>query len=379
MLAKPDGGVGANDKQELHLDYLASQYLLDLRDSDRTAFELVSNVAFANMAAEAIACLREPLQAQSKLQNLTVYLDAPLLLDMLGVNAEYADYGQELLQSIRESGAIPAILDHCVAEAEGAIHAQLAYLRSGVNKISTNWGVSAKPDLLSALITNVGERAETRLGIKVERDPEVNLHRKAASTVGDIEAEIESRMKAWRNPDAKEYDRKSVWSMLAIRDSSDPCPRICDCKWLLLTRNTALVSIANKAWATWLNGSTRHSKTNIERWAPVAMSDKQFAGYVWARTGGSFSTVSRARLLAHCSAAVRPRADIKARAYNLVLELSGQTNAEDIAALFEDREGGKALMRVTKGDPEDVTQERLPFIIEEVKRAAGEYASKTSS
>ena len=85
--------------------------------------------------------------------------------------------------------------------------------------------------------------------------------------------------------------------------------------------------------------------------------------------------MSKARLLAHCSAAVRPRADVKARAYNLVLELSGKAEADDIAALLEDREGARALMRATKGDPEDVTPERLPFIIEQAKLAAGEYAA----
>jgi hypothetical protein len=32
-------------------------------------------------------------------------------------------------------------------------------------------------------------------------------------------------------------------------------------------------------------------------------------------------------------------------------------------------------MRATRGDPEDVTRERLPYILEQVKRAAGEYAA----
>ena len=44
-------------------------------------------------------------------------------------------------------------------------------------------------------------------------------------------------------------------------------------------------------------------------------------------------------------------------------------------ALFEDREGARALMRATRGDPEDVTPERMPFILEQVKLAAGEFAA----
>jgi hypothetical protein len=88
--------------------------------------------------------------------------------------------------------------------------------------------------------------------------------------------------------------------------------------------------------------------------------------------------MSKARLLAHCSAAIRPRPDVKAKAYNLVLELHGKDEAEHIAALLEDREGERALMRATRADPEDVTRERLPFIVEQVKLAAGEFAAEVA-
>lgn len=375
VLNKPSDFINEQDAEELHLDFLVSQFLIDLRDSDAVAFERVSNVAFANMAAEAIACFQESTSDGRSLETLTVYLDSPLLLDMLGVNTEYAEYGHELLEAIKASGATPAVFDHCVAEAESAIHAQLNYLRSGVNQLSANWGIGTKPDLLSALAGNVAERVNARLGIAVHKDPVVQLHRRSPDTVGDIEASMVTRMQAWRNEEAKEYDRKSVWAMLAIRDALEPCMRICDSKWVLLTRNTPLVSIANNAWSAWLKGSTKHSHSHIERWAPIAMSDKQFSGYLWTRAGSGNGEISKARLLAHCSAAIRPRTDVKARAYNLILELNGNAAADDIAALLEDREGAKALMRATHGDPEDVTAKRLPFIIEQVKLAAGEYAA----
>lgn len=374
-LGKPASTESQSERDELHLDFLVSQFLLDLREKNASAFDRLSDIAFANMAAEAIACFSEPNSPPGPLTELTVYLDSPLLLDMLGVNAEYSDYGKELLEAIAASGAKPALFDHCVAEAESTIGAQLTYLRSGVNQISANWGTSAKPDLLSALSGCVGERAEKRLGITLERDPDINLHKRSPSTVGDIETTMVEKMRAWRNEEAKEYDRKSVWSILALRNTSSPCHRICDSKKILLTRNSALVRIANDSWLAWLKGSTKFSATHIDRWPPAAMSDKQFAGYLWARTGGHDGSISRARLLAHCSAAVRPRADVKARAINMVLELSGREEADDVAALLEDREAIRALMSATRGDPEDVTRDRLPFILEKVKLAAGEFAA----
>lgn len=375
ILNKTAATTDQHELEELHLDFVVSQYLLDLRDSNPAAFDRVSDIAFANMAAEALACFNEPSTSQTTLAGLTVYLDSPLLLDMLGVNSEYAEYGAELLEAINASGATAAAFDHSIVEAESVVSAQLAYLRSGINHATSRWGVTAKPDLLTALMGNVGERVAKRLGIQIHRDPELNLHRRASGPVGDIEAYMTERMQAWGTVESREYDRKSVWSMLSIRDTGTPCTRVCDSKLLLLARNTALVNIANTAWMSWLKGATRHSQIHIEKWAPVAMSDKQFAGYLWLRGGGHDGSISRSRLLAHCSAAVRPRADIKARAYNLVLDLSGRQEADDVAALLEDREGARALMRATRGDPEDVTKERLPYILEQVKLAAGEYAA----
>ena len=100
ILKKATSSDDPVESSELHIDFLVSQFLLDLRDNKPASFELVSNIAFASMAAEAIACFREPLNASTSLQHLTLYLDAPLLLDMLGVNAEYTDYGKELLDAI---------------------------------------------------------------------------------------------------------------------------------------------------------------------------------------------------------------------------------------------------------------------------------------
>lgn len=360
-------------RYSLHLDYLVSSFLINLGECDPAAFETVSNIAFASMAAEAIACFREPQKDTGDLSSLTVLLDTPLVLDMLGVNAEYADYGKDLLQLLKDSGCNVAVLDHSVAEAENTIQAKLAYMRSGVNQLAL--GTSVRPNYLAALSGNVAERVEARLQIEIKRDPEINLHRRSQTTVGDIESDMNSRMAAWRNEDAKDHDRKSVWAMISLRDSTLLQLRICKAGWLLLTRNTPLLKISNDAWKTWLRGSTKHSQANIERWAPVSMTDKQFAGYVWARTGGGPSTISQTLLLAHCSAAVRPRADIKAKAYNLILEMHGQEEAQDIVALFEDREGGRALMRATLGDPEDVTPQRMPLILERVKLAAGEFAA----
>jgi hypothetical protein len=360
------------EQVELRLDFPVAQFLLDLQSGKPDLFNRVSDIAFANMAAEALACFSEPAGGASSLSSFSVYLDSPLLLDMLGVNADYADYGQELLQMIKAAGAAPVVFDDCIVEAESVVAAQLASLRSGSMQRVNHWGASAAPHVLNALVKNVGERAAGK-GIASRPDPQHDLLRRSKSAVGDIQALVTRMMAAWQNQEARNHDERSIWSMLRIRDTSTPCNKIRDSKAIFVARNTLLVRIANDSWRTWLQ--THHSRNVAERWAPIAMSDKQLAGYLWLRNGTGNGTMSRARLLAHCSAATRPRPDVKARAYNLVLELHGKQEADFVAALLEDREGERALMRATRADPEDVTPQRLPYILEQMKLAAGQFAA----
>jgi hypothetical protein len=366
--------IEAHERRDLRLDYHVAQFLLDLRDHHQTLFDRVSDIAFANMAAEALACFSEPAGDPDALKGMVIYLDSPLLLDVLGVNADYAEYGRELLDMIRVSGAVPAVLDDCVMEAESVVAAQLAYARSGISQKTSHWGTAAKPHILNALKDNVGVRA-VAIGVEVHKDPDVALFRRATGTFGDIQVEMTRRMQSWPNDEARHHDERSIWSMLKIRDSSSVCFRICDSKALFIARNTALVKIANDAWRIWLKGQGKHSQTIAERWAQIAMSDKQLAGYLWLRRGIGNGQMSKIRLLAHCSAAIRPRLDVKAKAYNLALDMHGKDGADHLAALLEDREGERALMRAVRADPEDVTTERLPYIIEQVRLGAGEFAA----
>jgi hypothetical protein len=374
-LQRPEQIAQSEDvRRELHLDFLVSEYLVQLQQSDTVAFELLSDVAFANMAAEAITCFVEPPDLARPLSTLTVYLDSPLILDMLGVNEEYKGYGAELLALLIQSKARVAVLDHCVSEAESIVAARLAHARSGFESLTADWGVSFKPDLLAALKGQIANSV-IKLGIQVERDPEQLTQAKFAKALGNLQSSITERMSAWKNTEAKSYDERSILSMVSMRPTSVPATHLYDANAVMLTRNTPLVSIANQGWTNWLKDTTSFSHSVIETWAPIAMTDKQFAGYVWMRTGGGEEKLPRARLMAHCAAAIRPRADIKAKTYNLVVSTFGKSEADTLVGLVTDRDGERALMLATSGDPEDITQERLPFILNQVKLAAGAFAA----
>ncbi len=59
-LTKPENKENPQERDEIHLDFAVSQFLLDLREKNQAAFSRVSDIAFANMVAEAIASFNEP-------------------------------------------------------------------------------------------------------------------------------------------------------------------------------------------------------------------------------------------------------------------------------------------------------------------------------
>lgn len=69
-----------------------------------------------------------PRARQHRWRAFLLYLDSPLLLDILGVSS--TGYGNELLHMIHAAGANPMVFDDAIAEAESVVAARVAAARS---------------------------------------------------------------------------------------------------------------------------------------------------------------------------------------------------------------------------------------------------------
>lgn len=363
-----------HEKLELHLDFLVAEYLIDTKSKNESIFRTISAIAFANMAAEAVATFRDPPSngAQS-LSRVRIYLDTPLVLDLFGLNDGFESYTQELWTLIQGSGGTVAVFDHTVEEIQSVIFARLSAYRSGNDPFRNYQNGGFVVNRLAVLNGNVGSQLEDR-NISIDRDPEISLLRISQSALGTIQAGLDKKMSNWRT-EARHYDEKSVLSMIAIRNGGGAEANFVKAVAVLLTRNTSLTAIANAAWRKWLMEAGRESKTQIDKAAPIAISDKQFAGLLWMLNGGASAALSHERLIAHCSSAIRPRSDVIAKVCNLIIEAHGKDKGLEFSALLTNRRAEQALMHAASGDPEILTTKNLPEIIERVTLAAGDAAA----
>lgn len=366
--------VDIAERHEFHLDFLVAEYLLHLEATDTQKFQVATAVAFGNMAAEALTTFREPPAKDNvDLSGMRLYLDTPLVLDLFELNDGFEGYAKELTTLLSESGVKVAVFDHSVEEVQNVVYARLNHSRSSGNNFSMAGSRTLIANRLAMLNGNVASQLE-RLGIEIDRDPEISLLRISQKALGSIQVELDRKMNGWKN-EAKHYDEKSIFSIISLRNRQKAESEFSKCKYALLTRNTPLTFFANSAWRQWLQESGNESKAKIERAAPIAVSDKQLSGLLWMLKGGASESLSKIRMISHCSFAIRPRPDVIARACNLIVDAHGRDKGEEFAALLSERRAEQALMRAAAGDPEELTSKNLPDIIRKVMLAAGEDAA----
>jgi hypothetical protein len=119
------------NREAEHIDYLFASFLLQARETTPDVFALLSEIAGANLVAETLLTYRDPPKKGDALQNLSVHLDAPLCMDILGVNIGRTEYGQELSRALKGSGIDLCVFLHSVLEIERVLEARrMSYLQA---------------------------------------------------------------------------------------------------------------------------------------------------------------------------------------------------------------------------------------------------------
>ena len=131
-LTKPEPPPGPDNPEanrQVHLDYLCADFVEHLFHNDQRGFELLADVSCGALLAEVVLGLRTPPATGQDASGLTMYFDAPFIMDLLGLTEtpmkEYADL---LFQAAKASNATLRCFTHNIEEIEANIDAPLANL-----------------------------------------------------------------------------------------------------------------------------------------------------------------------------------------------------------------------------------------------------------
>lgn len=367
--AKNNTDHSTNSTKDTHFDFIVSKYLLELEQNDSSKFTLLTNVVEANLAAETLLSFREPPKKGESFDELDIYLDTPLCLDILGVNIGRQEYGQHLYNELKNANCVLNVFLHTIEEIERVLDARRQSYISPYNQIGRN---QHEPIETQSLVKAIAGHAEQFLtetyGINIIDSASIIPQSRRNSVGPEEERSIRESLVGWKNDEGRETDVKTCSDLIRIRGNLQIQTRLLKSGAILVTRNTVVNATVNRVWRDWLNDKKPASESVIKNAAPIAILDKRLIGILWITQGGKSGSLSRTHLIANCSAAISTKKDVITKTYNTLLNIN-ESEAKIFEALINDQRAERALMNHTYGDPDVVTDESVIAILENVKQA----------
>jgi hypothetical protein len=133
---------------------LTSQFVLDLARKDPQAFDYLVTIVKGTMLANVLFLPEAFAGGRSRLRDIMVFLDTPIVLRGLGYAEEpYRAPAEELLQLLSNEGAKLRIFEHTLHEVEGVLDGAAATYRTGSQACCKIWEIvpvasaSASPEV----------------------------------------------------------------------------------------------------------------------------------------------------------------------------------------------------------------------------------------
>lgn len=268
-----------NPVQE-HLDYLFVSFVEHLRQTKPDALSTIADVTTGALLAEVVIGMQSPPSKGDEFEHVHIYLDAPLVMDLLGINPGRKEYAQDLLAALKACNASVFLFDHSVDEIERAIaHRIEADNHAATQRLGYNYRtIGAAHDKLY-LVTMRGHVANSldKLGLKItslQGDP---YQRTLKYFSEDDESELSRRIGSYLYVEAREADAKSLGHVIRLRGASDASPNVLRARAVLVSRNGRLVNLAAKFLAHKQGESRKNSLANKYRDgdAPICITDSE--------------------------------------------------------------------------------------------------------
>ncbi len=344
------------------MDVVCATFFLELSDKQKDKFDLVTDLAAGALGAEVVLTFRVPPKSGSSFKGMRVYLDSPLILDLLNVGGDQErEFASYLLDALKQEGATVATFDHNVDEIVDVLTA-------------ANNNYERKQEVLGQIGARLRGDRNTILRVKnvlanpIKRVRDVGIDITVAKAIDrqylqyfddNAEKDLLSAIRPFQPIEARAVDAASIASQIRYLYGRRPKGGLMTHERLFVTKNTGLVRAA-------VHYIGRLEGLDVTD-API-LSDRAMAGILWVASGGKGLELPLHKLLASCTAAVRPRRDV----INKVREVLQEASPEDLKTfetMIEDDRCSFSLMQNSLGDVTLVTGESTPRLLGEMKRA----------
>jgi hypothetical protein len=353
--------------REIHLDYICADFVEYLYRTDAQGFELLSDVSSGALLAEVVLGLRTPPATGQDGSNLSLYFDAPFIMNLIGLcDPTEKIYSELLFNAAKETGAKLHCFTHNIEEIEANIDAPIANLGRHLEVFGPTSRLLLGGDASRAFVVSVRrdvEGAVRRLGIEPVDFKSAELRSLVKYFLYGAEEALASSLGAYHNVNAQLRDAASVGNIIRLRGERQKTATLFGCGAVFVTSNPRLAARANAHLVRTFRGSA-------DAFPPV-ITDRYLAGALWVAQGGKGAEIPRRRLLANCTSAMLPRRDVVTKMYNFLQQLDPE-KAKHFEALITNDRCAYYLMEGTLGDRDLLTLDNCHEIYSNIERATAE-------
>ena len=362
----------ANDI-EATLDFILASRIVELYDTDRVRFDLVSSISAGALVSEVVLGLRSPPISGQKATGTIVYLDSPIVIDLLDLgDHRQHEYARLLAADLRSIGAHLRTYEHNVDEIRNIISATLesygdvdASVGTVAYRLRTDSNAISRAQIIKA---NIHKKIQD-IGIGVVNMDTATKANEKFYPDEDL-TDLIAQIRPFADIFSREVDARSVVGVGRQILGRKPVGNVLSLPAIFLTKNASLAKTGNRVLVS--------QRNYPEAAAPPFLTDRQMAGLLWLALGGGTSSLSQKQLIANCTVAVTPRKDVLGTVYKMLAE-TDESSARDFELLMTEDRCAHYVMDYTLGDAAIVTRENAFDILEGVKLKAVEKAVESAT
>ncbi len=353
--------------EERLLNYSFSRFIESMSEKDKKYQNILEQAHSGAMIVEVVLNLRTPPDSDKKLENVQILVDAPILIDLLGLaDSELVNYSNELIKQISDSGAKLTTTDYYIQEARELIQNSLNNHHNEKRRVTDLDRFLLKSSLNLAKTKSIVRDLKGSL-IKKGIDLSVNNYLSdstASQRAKNLENEVFSALGNYQNEKAQERDAKSV-ALVVSKNRYKEINNISEANILFLTKNSRITEQ--------INSYLRRKEIILDGTISPVITDRKLATLLWVMHGGQGKNLVSSELLANCHRAIESKITILKKAKNTLLDISklGEEEKEHIESIINNKRTAYCLLDKVGGNIELIkgkdTRNLVDEIIKEIK------------
>lgn len=344
---------------------LTSRFVLDLCKKEPQAFEYLVTIVKGTMLANVLFLPEAFSGGRTRLENVEVFLDTPVVLCGLGYAEEpYRVPAEELIELLAREGARLRIFEHTLHEVEGVLDGAAATYRTGIQRdhipgdvvdffTAENFGRSD----VEMVIASLPERLEKH-SIEVVDVPD-HVEDEDFSEK-DLEVVLKEGVHYGRHGTMVK-DLDSLTAVYRHR-RGEVRRHIESCDAVMVTSNTTLAHVSRVYFADIFG----------KRSVPLCMTDHALAALAWLMNPAQAPDLPRRQIVAISYAALNPPEEVWRKYLTEIRQLQerGELTEEQVGLLLYSPDARLELMNATSGDADRMAVGTVAQVLRHAEEAA---------